>query len=236
MTPKMPEQNGENPAPAEPPRLVWMALHGDLYDTNTANADPKAAALESFTDFGDDEPVTVAEFKVSDVTAMLPDDLFDGFLEGLADSLIESYIDYSAEGEMLDSLYGNGSGKTPGEVNALLRPVFEAWWRTHAAGFGVDACYTATGRELTYTAEELKAQEAPMYPRIPSNALECASLTVYLKAQGIPATWDSVGVDHGGLMTNAHADAWREAYPTPEAMLTQLRAVVRPILQGSVAA
>lgn len=99
----------------------------------------------------------------------------------------------------------------------------------------LDQFLTRENELLAQLDELTQPQEAPMYPRIPSNALECASLTVYLKAQGIPATWDSVGVDHGGLMTNAHADAWREAYPTPEAMLTQLRAVVRPIL-GSVAA
>lgn len=148
------------PTTPEPPRLVWMALHSDLYYTNTANADPKAAALESFNDFGDDEPVTVAEFTVSDVADMLPDDLFGQFLENLAENLHDSYTEDSAEGEMLNALYDNGRNKAPDEVNALLRPVFEAWWRKHAEGFGVTACYTATGKELTFTAEELKALEA----------------------------------------------------------------------------
>ena len=69
----------------------------------------------------------------------------------------------------------------------------------------------------------------------PASRLESASLCAYLRAQGIAAHWDSVGVEHGGLLTDAHIEAWRAEYPTPAAMLAQLRAVVRPILAGQAA-
>jgi len=84
----------------------------------------------------------------------------------------------------------------------------------------------------------LEVSPMPTMParQYPANALETASLCVYLRAHGIPATWTSVGVDHDGRMTDAHAEGWRGAYPTREAMLAQLRAVVLPMLERQVAA
>ena len=75
----------------------------------------------------------------------------------------------------------------------------------------------------------------PPVEYFPASRLESASLCAYLRAQGIAAHWDSVGVEHGGLLTDAHIEAWRAEYPTPAAMLAQLRAVVRPILAGQAA-
>lgn len=73
-------------------------------------------------------------------------------------------------------------------------------------------------------------RKLPTEQYFPDGPLESASLCVYLKAQGIPATWDAVGVDHDGHLTDAHVEAWRAAYPTRAAMLAQLRAVVLPMM------
>lgn len=148
----------------EPKRLVWMAIRSDIYYPETAKADPHTAALEYLNNFGDEEPFTIAEFEMSDVVNMLPNDLFGQFLENLAENLHDGYTEDSAEGEMLDALYHRARNeKTPAheEVNALLRPAFEGWWRKHATDFGVHACYTATGKTQTFTPKEIKTLETP---------------------------------------------------------------------------
>ena len=103
-------------------------------------------------------------------------------------------------------------------------------------------------QQLTALHAELSAAQAQPAPQepimsklspvqyVPANSLESASLCAYLRAQGIDAHWTAVGVDHGGHCTDAHVEAWRAEYPTPAAMLAQLRAVVRPILNGKQAA
>ena len=143
----------------EPTQLVWLALKSDFAYFEAARPDPKVVALTASDGFRDDETITVTEFKVTDVADMLPDDLFGLFLKNLSETLRDGYPDESAQGEMLNALSGTGSEKASEEVNALLRPAFEVWWRRHAARFGVENCYTATGRELTFRVEELLSLE-----------------------------------------------------------------------------
>lgn len=148
--------------PEQVSSLIWMEQRSDLYSPDTAAPAPLTAALEAF-EGGDEEDVTVAQFRASDVVTMLPDNLFGWFLEMLAQSMYEQFPDSCAESEMLDALYYKRGERNPvhAEVEALLRPTFEKWWRTHAAGFGVRAHYASTGLEQTFTVAELRqAQQA----------------------------------------------------------------------------
>lgn len=76
--------------------------------------------------------------------------------------------------------------------------------------------------------EPIMSRLSPVQHDAPT-PLEAASLCVYLKAQGIPATWSRTTVTHGGQLTDAHVEAWRAGHPSPAAMLAQLRAVARPM-------
>lgn len=81
--------------------------------------------------------------------------------------------------------------------------------------------------------EAAQPKENPMpepTPQTPDlTKLEQMSLCAFLKAQGIPAKVTATGLDHGGQMTDAHVAAWRAEHPDEDAMLRQLRAIVRPI-------
>ncbi|OLV20154.1 hypothetical protein [Deinococcus marmoris] len=86
-------------------------------------------------------------------------------------------------------------------------------------------------------AAPIAVEEVPMPSDQPKNALESASLCLFLrKKQNAPGlTWKEN--QRLMLLPESHPFVleWRAAYPTPEAMLAQLRAVVLPML-GRVAA
>ena len=95
----------------------------------------------------------------------------------------------------------------------------------------------ALNQECERLEGELKERDMPKSELKPTSALERASLCAYLRDRGAAATWSNADGVTGPDVSILAIDllAWRTAYPTPEAMLEQLRAVVRPILAGRAA-
>lgn len=97
---------------------------------------------------------------------------------------------------------------------------------------------------LNAECERLEAQAAapdpvevdPMKKIYPTNALEWASLCVFMRARRgeKTLTWNGKCLFRGEsqiALPLVDVQRWRDTYATPEAMLKQLRAVVRPILR-----
>ena len=104
-----------------------------------------------------------------------------------------------------------------------------------AASRTVIASLNAECERLETQATAPTSVEVPMNQ--PSTALESASLCLFLRERlRLPTlNWNASGVRLLDRDVAPHLTAWRAAYPTPEAMRAQLRAVVRPILAQAAA-